>query len=364
VTHKFLGWSGAVGLAIAGALASMSFTALISHIRQPRRSTMSLAVATVTVVALAFVLIYPQVDTQVPGSGSDDDDAYNIGARALLRGHSPYQERTYLGNVLHPFAGSFLLAMPFVMLGTSAVQNLFWLTCFFVAVAIQIRDRHRALWLAWLVLMFSPTVMHQVVTGTGLAANTIYVLLGLWLLTRSSAHRDLAAMGWGVALASRANFLFLVPLAFGWFRQREGWRAAGRATAITCATVALLTLPFYFHDPMHYGPLAAADRVLRFDAIWPHAGEGLTLLLAALALGLATRPMTTATLFQNCALVQAFVPIAGTVLSMVQDGEPDLAYATYTNFATWFSLMSYAIVAMDPHAVTPPWPGNSTESAS
>lgn len=296
-------------------------------------------------MTLAFAIVYPQVNVHSPGAGSDDDDAYNVGARALMAGRSPYVERTYLGNSLHQFAGSFILAAPFVVLGTSALQNLFWLSAFFVAVAVQVRDARAALWLAWLVLMCSPTVMHQVVTGTGHAANTIYVLLGLWWLIRTP-RRGLAAVAWGVALASRANFLFLVPLAWGWLRQHAGAGAAARATVVTCTTVAVLTLPFYVHDPTNFGPLDAADRLTRFNTLWPHAGAFLTMGAAGLGLVLAQRPMTTAALFQNCALVQAFVPVAGTVLSLVQSDAPDLEYAAYTTFAMWFSLMAYAIAVM------------------
>ena len=70
-----------------------------------------------------------------------------------------------------------MLAAPFVLLGTSALQNLFWLPLFFVAIRKEANSR-TALQLA-LVLVLSPGVMHEVVTGTGYASNTIYVLLGL-----------------------------------------------------------------------------------------------------------------------------------------------------------------------------------------
>jgi drug/metabolite transporter superfamily protein YnfA len=357
ITQKFLGWSGAgVYAALAGVAVAAFRRARWDPGSVRQRSTLWLAVATLGLLALAFFLFYPRVNSHVAGLGSDDDDAYNVGALALLAGRSPYLQRTYLGNVLHQLPGAFVIAAPFVLLGTSALQNLFWLPLFFVAVKVETGDGRSALRLAWLVLAFSPTVIHQVITGTGHAANTIYVLLGLWWLTRTT-HRDVAAVGWGVALASRANFLLLVPLAFGWLRQRHGWVAASRAMLLTLATVAGLTLPFYLYDPGNFGPLEAADRLLRFNALVPYAGQALLLLAGALSVGLASRRQDTKTLFQNCALVQALPPVAGTVLGSVQFGRPDLAYAAYGSFFTWFALMSYACAAMYQSGYRPSFSG-------
>lgn len=278
------------------------------------------------------------MNTHVPGRGSDDDDSLNLGVAALLTGHSPYGYTSYLGNALHHLRGAFVMAAPFVLLGTSALQNLFWLSLFFLAVREE-PDTRAALQLAWLVLTLSPVVMYEVVTGTGYASNTIYVLLGLWWLLRTT-HRDIAAVAWGVALASRANFLFLVLLAFGWLRQHAGWRMALRATALTCVTTACVTVPFYLHDPTNFGPLDAADRLLRFDQLLPNLGVALMALMAAISVALSFMPMDAATLFRNCALVQAFPVAAGVVLSSVLQGQFDPLYTRYGPFFAWFTLMT------------------------
>jgi uncharacterized membrane protein len=76
-------------------------------------------------------------------------------------------------------------------------------------------------------------------------------------LTRT--RRPLVAAGvWGIALASRANFIVLLPLAFGWLRARHGARAALEAMTMTSATILVLVVPFYLHDPAHFGPADAA----------------------------------------------------------------------------------------------------------
>jgi hypothetical protein len=234
-----------------------------------------------------------------------------------------------------------VLAAPFVMLGTSALQNLFWLPMFFLAVREETKDSRSALQLAWLVLVLSPGVMYEVVTGTGYVSNTIYVVLGLWWLVQTK-HRDVASVTWGLTLASRANFLFLVPLAFGWLCQHAGFRAALRATALTCATTACLTVPFYLPDPNHFGPLEAANRLLVFNELIPHLGIALIVLMAAMAFALSFTRMDASALFRNCAIVQAFPVVAGVVLTTLQDRNLNLWYARYGAFFAWFALMALA----------------------
>ena len=340
VVHKYLGWDATIAYAIVVA-AVIAFEPTWSG-RLPDRLVFRLSLMTFLLVAMVFLVVFPIANTDVPGWGSDDDNTLDLGASALLAGRFPYSQTTYLGNVLHHFAGAFVLAAPFVLLGTSALQNLFWVPLFFVAVNVETGAGRRTLELAWLVLALSPAVMHDVVTGTGYASNAIYVALGLWWLVRTR-WRDAAAIAWGVALASRANFLFLVPLAFSWLRQHRGWGAAMRATAVTCLTVALLTVPFYLHDPQNFGPLDAASRLLRFDALLPHLGLALGISMAALAIVFSCTAMDTAALFRNCAWVQAFPVAAGIILSSLQDRHVDLLYARYGAFFAWFTLMALAM---------------------
>jgi hypothetical protein len=315
------------------------------------RNLFWLALLTLLFVVAAFLLVYPIANTHVPGAGSDDDDALNLGATALLSGGYPYSQTTYLGNVLHHLPGAFALALPFVLLGTSALQNLFWLPLFFLTVRVEAGGR-AALQLAWLVLALSPAVMHEVVTGTGYVSNTIYVLLGLWWLVRTK-HRDVAAVTWGLTLASRVNFLFLMPLAFGYLREHAGLRPALRATALTSATTACLALPFYLHDRHTFGPLEAANRLLVFNQLLPHLGVALIVMMAALAVARSFTQPDAAALFRNCALVQAFPVVAGAVLATVQDRHLNLGYARYGAFFAWFTLMALTASASGRRRTSP-----------
>jgi hypothetical protein len=336
VVHKYLGGEPTIIYAFVVALIVALKPRLCKRLAS--RTVPWLAVVTWLFIIVAFLVIYPVANTHAPHTGSDDDDALNLGAMALFTGASPYSQTTYLGNVLHQLPGAFVLASPFVLLGTSALQNLFWLPLFFLAIGRE-ADGRTALQLAWLVLLLSPGIMHDVVTGTGYVSNTVSVVLGLWWLVRTR-HRDVAAIAWGVTLASRANFFFLVPLAFGYLRQHAGVRTALRATTLTCATIACLTLPFYLHDRDHFGPLDAAFRLFVFDQLLPHLGLAVIVMMVVLALTLTFMPMDAAGLFRQCALVQAVPVVAGLVITTVQDRHLNLWYARYGTFFAWFALMA------------------------
>jgi hypothetical protein len=146
-------------------------------------------------------------------------------------------------------------------------------------------------------------VLHGVVTGTAHIANTIYVAVGLWFLSRTRTLA-LASVAWGVTLASRANFLMLLPLAYGWLVRARGWRAATGAVALAAGTAAALSLPFYLHDPAAFGPLEAADRLTRFDDVLPYSGPGILIVMAAASCALAATGMDRP-IVSNAAAVQA-----------------------------------------------------------
>jgi hypothetical protein len=339
VVDKYLGWECTIVYAIVVALVVARKPQLSE--RLSNGNPLWLALLTWSVIVVVFLVIYPIANTHAPGTGSDDDDALNLGATALLTWRSPYAQTTYLGNVLHHLPGAFVLASPFVLLGTSALQSLVWLPLFFLTVRREANSQKALQW-AWFVLALSPGVMHEVVTGTGYVSNTIYVLLGLWWLVRTK-RRDLAAVAWGLTLASRANFLLLVPLAFGYLRQHAGLRTALRATVLTCATTVCLSAPFYLHDRRHFGPLEAADRLLVFNQLLPHLGLAVVVLMAVLAVALSFTHMSAAALFRNCALVQAVPVVAGVVLSSIHDGQLNLWYARYGPFFAWFVFMALVL---------------------
>jgi hypothetical protein len=169
VVEKYSGRLGVAAYCVATACAVWSRLHIAWRLNE--RAAMWLSVLTFAGLAMLFAVTYPIANTHVPGTGSDDDDALNIAVAELIHGHHPYYQLTYLGNLIHHFAGAFLLATPFVLLGTSALQNLFWLALFFALLRQEMGSTFLDLSWFWFMLMFIPVVVYQLITGTGHVTN-------------------------------------------------------------------------------------------------------------------------------------------------------------------------------------------------
>jgi hypothetical protein len=333
VVFRYFGWSGVA----ASAIASLAVTMLVPRVPLPAspRWRVALALATLLAIVVVFAALFPAANSHLPGVGSDDDDAYDTGVRALLSGRSPYAARTYLGNELHQLPGAFFLAMPFTLLGTSALQNIFWGVLFYLALRREAAgDDGPALRGAWVMLAGAPVVLHQIVTGTGHLANALYVWAGLWWLLRTGATP--AAVFWGVALASRANFVLLFPLAFGYLWQKRGVRSASRLTIIAGASWLAMTLPFYLLAPGSFGPLEAANRLTRVDLWIAHGGLTIGVVTMVLALGLAAIRLTWPRMMLACAAVLALPILLVAGIEAWVGGWTDFSFWTYGIFALPF----------------------------
>lgn len=343
VVDKVAGTSGAVAYALFAALC----VSQVRHVPLPSgwRGRL-LRLATIAAVLLVFALVYPRVNVHVPGAGSDDDDAYEIGARALLAARTPYASTTYLGNVLHQFAGSFVLALPFVLAGAGALQNPFW----FIAFAWSLRGGRDVeahdLRYGWLLLL-TPVVLHQLVTGTGHLANAVMVCLGLRWVVRTK-RPWLASAAWGVTLATRANFVLLLPLAVGWTLRRRGWRAGFACAVAVLVVFGLLVVPFYLHAPGQFGPLEASDRLTRADLWWPYTSGVAMVGMVAVSLGFASRPLGERGLMLACAAVQLVPILCVTGVEFLVAGWVDLSFATYVVFALPFIVTAEALSPVAP----------------
>jgi hypothetical protein len=313
-----------------------------------------LAALTFAALLLLFALLYPLANAAVLGQGSDRDEALNLAATELLHGRYPYYPRTYLfNNPISPLPGAVLLATPFVILGNSAYQNFFWLLAFFLVAARQLRDQHHALLLLWTILALSPLVIKELINGSDLLANPLYVLVAILLSleaankpARQVAARLAPALFLGLALSSRANFLFLLPLLLSALKQRAGWPYAIRFISLTLLTFALVTLPFYLYDPQGFSPLHTANILRKYNTLLPHADLlvlGSTLLAAAL---LARQPLDhhhTPTLLHTFAIVQAIPILTGLTLSALISHTLDYHYVTLTlNFLFFGALAAWS----------------------
>lgn len=309
-----------------------------------------LIIATFLLLLAVFTVIYPIANSKTTKKGSDRDEALNIATTELIQGHYPYYTKTYLGNPITPLPGSLVLTIPFVLIGNSAYQNFFWLFAFLVSMAIYLKDRRSALFLLWIILALSPVVMHEFVTGGNLLANSIYILLFvMWLISAVSKSdlspiwKVLLAILLGVGLASRANFIFILPLVFSVLVYRTGWKTAIKYIAITCLTLGLMTLPFYFYDPENFSPLYTTRKLGQFQAVLPFSGIILPLITAliAVALSLYSTNRNMNIFLRNSTIVLAFPVLIGTVLRSIIFSNIDCSFTGYGLSFLFFGVITF-----------------------
>ena len=374
VVQRYFGNWGTVIYLLAGAVGLLLL--LRSRVavaqwaaRRSQRQVIWMAALTFTVILAAFVVVYPLANSHRPDAGSDGDDALNVAVNELIHGRYPYYPSTYLGNPISPLPGAVLLAVPFVLLGSSAYQNLFWLFVFLLAMRTYLHGGRSALLLLWVILALSPAFWYALVTGSDYIANALYVLLfSLWLIQAASRSRGSGVRAFllagllGVGLSSRANFLLLIPLMFAAIGRVADWRAAARLTVIVGLACAAVTLPFYLFDPRGFSPLHTTDELGRFDMVLSHAGLIIPLLTAAAAILLALWPGAwpervndgrlqaarerihaddvAVAFFRNSTLVLALPVFCGLALYCVGLRRPYFGFATFGVFFLFFGAVS------------------------
>jgi len=176
-------------------------------------------------------VLFPIAKSGLVGPGSDRDDALNVTLRALLHGNYPYYTLTYLGNPPTPMPGAILLAAPFFALGTSALQNLFWVTVFIKYAPRIFGSASSAVVYVLIFIFLSPASLQDFVTGGDLLVNCLYIVLAVEFVIRvqsaqRSATRFIVYLFLSICLSSRPIFIIVVPILSAYLFQRAGSRWA------------------------------------------------------------------------------------------------------------------------------------------
>ena len=280
---------------------------------------------------VSFLFVYPRVNCQQPNCGSDRDDALRLAAGELLAGRYPYYPQTYHGNPLTPMPGAMLLAVPFQLLGNVAYQTFFWLAAFFLFVRHLMGSSRQAAVLCGLMLL-SPAVLHEIMTGGDLWTNGLYVLvLGGWVLISAENNRSqltlISAILFGISLSSRPNFILFAPLLLALIDQQHGHRLMLRLLGVIAITTLAVTLPFYAYDPAHFAPIQRTSELADLDQITPYLGSIILPLSMVLLTGMLCLPRfqrDLATTFLYAGAIQLLPTIVGSVALSLDRSELDL----------------------------------------
>lgn len=311
------------------------------------RSALWLGSATLVALIVEFAVVYPHANSHANSVGSDRDEGANIATNRLLRLQYPHYATTYLGNHITQLPGALVLAISFVLIGNSALQNIFWLPALFAGVRARTGSNRIALFACWLLLAASPAVLREYVTGGDLIANGIYVLLAS---SRGGWWSVAAAVALDLTLSSRANFLLVLPLLAAGLLQSAGRRRAVIGTAVAWAAFGALTLPFYLCDRAAFSPFRDGDKLSQFDSVLPHAQTVIRLLAVLLTIALCFTRMRAdgVALARNAAAVQLFILLFAVALDSADAGKATFGFliSGYGLNAVFFAFFAAAVAAV------------------
>lgn len=269
------------------------------------------------IAAIGMMLVKKGV---IPG-GNVRDNTLEIAIAELLNGRYPYYVAVSLAEPITLLPGSLLLGMPFVFIGFTGFQNLFWLAIFFILIAKYFGNKKFFLSFILTIFLFTPVLIHELISGSDLLSNSIWIFLitiGVFYYTDLSGWQRISlAIFSGIAFSSRFNFLLLTPFLFLTLSQRSNLKEALKYSITTIIVFTTLTAPFYLYDPNGFSPIHVKRFVNVFNDIIPHYGSFLLLATIVLIVLLSLRKINKCSiLLANCAIILAVPNISAIVLNL------------------------------------------------
>lgn len=290
--------------------------------------------------AILFAIVYPIENGKGFGRSSDRDDGLNRAVSRVMEGMTPYYQSDAHAGPLSVLPGSVILAAPFVALGNSGYQNLFWIAAFLVAARRTFKNPGLALCLVAVPFAISPAALYEYISGGDLLANGIFVTVFFLIALESwpAAPATPKASAWpacfllGIGLASRPNFPLLLPLFGAVLWRRVGLPRAIAATGLVAVVTGAVTIPFYLNDPAGFTPLMAKQKLAIVDQALPWAGNaiiGVTAMagiLGAVVLLRQPEPGLNRAFFRWCALVTMCPMVCAVALFSLIHGRIDFSF--------------------------------------
>lgn len=338
--QKYAGLAG-VAVYLAVVVGAVALIAGFGHRFAPwiNRHFRILTILTVGGMIAGFILLHPYEDSKGPGKSSDRNEGLELAVARMAEGKNPYYPPRVFPGPLSVLPGSIILSSPFAALGNSGYQNIFWLSAFLLAAARWFGDRALAFALLAVPLGLSPAAVYEFVSGGDLISNGIFV--ALFLLLAVSAWSDPLRPAWlrwgacillGIGLASRANYILLLPLFGAAVWKTAGFRQAIVASAAVGLSVLAISLPFYLIDPNGFTPLMSRRKLALANDSLPWAGTviiGMTALAAlwgAISLLFRNSDQPITTFFRWCTWVTLTPILCAVLLSSWLHGTPDFGF--------------------------------------
>lgn len=141
----------------------------------------------------------------------------------------------------------------------------------------------------------------------------------------------------GIALASRSNFLTLLPLLFILFWRTSGQRVAVTLTWLSASVLTFISIvmPFYLVLPNAFPPFFAGNKLSELNASLPFVSTGIILLtlFVSFLLSLQLVKVPTVNLLRSfmicCAVVQALPMVCGVLLMSILNQQLDFSFLSH-----------------------------------
>jgi hypothetical protein len=205
-------------------------------------------------------------------NGANMLEIIEAASRDFIGGSNPYH--MYAGIAEEPFGylpGLWLPYSVFVLLGLDtrlfnviAIALIAWL--FERGLRLAPGKRDVILGATLYPFLLSPPVSQMLVHGH---VWPYWLLLSIMAVLLVKERYLVAAIVFGLALASRQPALWIVPPLFGYLASRLGWMATLRLALIALATYATLILPFAFSKGAEFWRITYLG-VANFSTIQPH----------------------------------------------------------------------------------------------
>lgn len=296
--------------------------------------------------AIAVTLFIPESIDQ----HADRDDALDIAGRQLWHGLDPWAVPTQLGPEQHPspFLGGILLALPFVIvLGSSAIQSIFWFLC---GGWLAIRDLGLMRTAAFaLLLVSSPIFINEIVFQSDLWVNTVVIVIATLWGFRSFASTPVSR--WGVwlsaillALAMADRFIFwplMIPIAgliLTTHRTRSAWMWLIGVTLLAggLTTIPWLIFPESLEQTLRNVSKASSDAI-------PHSGVILVCIMVVIAVVGTVKSRSLPAFFTTMAVTMLAVPLWQAIQASLES--ESLSFNGYTVVAYSAAFLILGIVA-------------------
>jgi hypothetical protein len=353
--EKYGGHTGLFILPLIGLVAVATLMQLV--LQQPHVPNAWLTALCGVMLGL-FVLLYSIANSGLLGPGSDRDDALNVALQALLAGHYPYGVTTYLGNPPTPMPGGLILALPFFLLGNSALQNLAWMPIFIWWNVRYLENAALAFLYLLIFILGCLASLGDFVVGGDYVVNAIYVAVAMdmTLCAQDSPKtwcRYAAGIFLSIAISSRPVYAAAVPILAGAIFHSFGIRRLAEFLVVVAIACAILNGPFFLYDPSRF-PTAHLLAKLSGIPQFLHAPVVLPGLGAAIASVSFLVKVTRRNIFGFMAAALAPMFYAPFVYEMATQGldSGSLQFASYSLpvslFGALWILREFSVIAASP----------------